>query len=112
MVSSSTVGADPDLAPTTHYRRAAGSRAWADLIAAAHAAYLTGDASGLVAWYADDALAEINVPDVIVLMLAGAATCGYGVMGLFELRSRNWMETRLPVFMAMVFNGAAPLATW
>jgi len=52
-----------------------------------------------------------KVTDVIVLMLAGAATCGYGVMGSFELRSRNWMEMRLPVFMAMVFNGAALLAT-
>src|SRR5579871_385329 len=52
-----------------------------------------------------------RVTDVIVLTLAGAATCGYAVMGLFELRSRNWTEMRLPILMAMVFNGAGLLAT-
>jgi phosphotransferase system glucose/maltose/N-acetylglucosamine-specific IIC component len=52
-----------------------------------------------------------RVTDVIVLRLAGAATCGYAVMGALELRSRHWGEMRLPVLMAMVFNGAGLLAT-
>ena len=52
-----------------------------------------------------------QVTDVIVLTLAGAATVGYAVMGAFELRSRHWTEMRLPVLMAMVFNGAGLLAT-
>jgi len=39
------------------------------------------------------------------------ATCGYAVMGLFELRSRNWTEMRLPIFMALIFNGAGLVAT-
>lgn len=51
------------------------------------------------------------VTDGIVLTLAGAATVGYAVMGVFELRSRHWAEMRLPVLMAMVFNGAGLLAT-
>ena len=51
------------------------------------------------------------VTDVIVLALAGAATVGYAVMGVFELRSRHWTEMRLPILMAMVFNGAGLLAT-
>jgi hypothetical protein len=51
-----------------------------------------------------------KVTDEIVLRLAGAATLGYFVMGAFELRSRHWAEMRLPVLMAMVFNGAGLLA--
>ena len=46
-----------------------------------------------------------------MLTLAGAATCGFAVMGAFELRSRNWAAMRLPILMAMVFNGAGLLAT-
>jgi hypothetical protein len=52
-----------------------------------------------------------HVTDVIILRLAGAATIGYAVMGALELRSRDWAEMRLPVLMAMVFNGAGLLAT-
>jgi len=52
-----------------------------------------------------------RVTDAIILTLAGAATCGYAAMGALELRSRHWAEMRLPVLMAMIFNGAGLLAT-
>ncbi len=42
---------------------------------------------------------------------AGAATFGYAVMGIFELRSRNWQELRNPVVMAAMFNGVSFLAS-
>jgi len=45
--------------------------------------------------------------DVLVYRVAGAATLGYAVMGLLNVRSRNWREVRLPVLMAIVFNGVS-----
>ncbi len=45
--------------------------------------------------------------DVFIFRQAGAATLGYGVMGILELRSRNWSEVRWPAVMAAVFNGLA-----
>jgi hypothetical protein len=45
--------------------------------------------------------------DVLVYRVAGAATLGYAVMGLFNVRSRHWGEVRLPVLMAIVFNGVS-----
>jgi len=42
---------------------------------------------------------------------AGAATLGYAVMGIFELRSRNWQELRNPFVMVAIFNGASFLAS-
>ena len=45
--------------------------------------------------------------EVFLYRLAGAATLGYAVMGLFNVRSRNWTEVRLPVLMAIVFNGVS-----
>jgi hypothetical protein len=49
--------------------------------------------------------------DVFIFRQAGAATIGYAVMGVFELRSRNWQEIRWPVAMAGVFNGISFLVT-
>jgi hypothetical protein len=49
--------------------------------------------------------------DVIIYRLAGAATLGYAIMGIFELRSRNWNEMRLPAIMALVFNAAGFLSS-
>lgn len=43
--------------------------------------------------------------DLFIFRQAGAATLGYGVMGIFELRSRHWAELRWPAVMALVFNG-------
>ena len=36
---------------------------------------------------------------MIVLTLAGAATCGYAAVGAVELRSRHMAEMRLPVLI-------------
>lgn len=49
--------------------------------------------------------------DVFIFRQAGAATLGYAVMGLYELRSRRWSEMRLPVLMAAVFNGISCVAS-
>jgi hypothetical protein len=59
-------------------------------------------------------LAEVfgyNGTDAFVYRQAGAATLGYAVMGVFELRSRNWHEMRLPAVMAIVFNGVSFLSS-
>jgi hypothetical protein len=45
--------------------------------------------------------------DTFVYQQAGAATLGYAVMGVFELRSRHWTEVRWPLVMAAVFNGVS-----
>ncbi|SRR5258708_7862344 len=37
-----------------------------------------------------------KVTDLFLYRQAGAATLGYAVMGVFELRSRNWQEIRWP----------------
>ncbi len=51
-----------------------------------------------------------KVTDLFLYRQAGAATLGYAVMGVFELRSRNWQEIRWPIVMAAVFNGLSFLA--
>jgi hypothetical protein len=48
--------------------------------------------------------------EVFLYRVAGAATLGYALMGLVNVRSRNWHEVRLPVLMAIVFNGVSFLA--
>ncbi len=49
--------------------------------------------------------------DPFIYRLAGAATLGYAVMGIFEIRSRNWHELRCPFVMAAIFNGLSFLAS-
>jgi hypothetical protein len=49
--------------------------------------------------------------DEFVYRQAGAATAGYAVMGIWELRSLRWAELRLPTAMALVFNGLAFVAS-
>lgn len=49
--------------------------------------------------------------DDFVFRQGGAATLGFAVMGVFELRSRAWREIRLPSMNALVFNGASFIAT-
>ena len=51
-----------------------------------------------------------KVTDLFLYRQAGAATLGYAIMGIFELRSRNWLEIRYPIVMAFVFNGLSLLA--
>jgi hypothetical protein len=49
--------------------------------------------------------------DAFVYRQAGAATLGYAVMGLAELRALRWGELRLPTVMALVFNGLSFVAS-
>lgn len=49
--------------------------------------------------------------DEFMYRQAGAATAGYAVMGIWELRSLRWVEIRLPTVMALVFNGLAFVAS-
>jgi hypothetical protein len=49
--------------------------------------------------------------DIFLYRQAGAATLGYAVMGVCELRSRRWEELRLPTIMAATFNGLSFLAS-
>jgi hypothetical protein len=52
-------------------------------------------------------LFSLKGTDVFIFRQAGAATLGYVIMGVFELRSRNWQEIRWPLVMAGIFNGLA-----
>lgn len=52
-----------------------------------------------------------KVTDLFLYRQAGSATLGYAIMGIYELRSRNWLELRWPIVMAAVFNGLSLLAS-
>ena len=56
-------------------------------------------------------LVGYKVTDLFLYGQAGAATLGYAVMGIFELRSRNWQELRCPFVMAAIFNGVSFLVS-
>lgn len=56
-------------------------------------------------------LVGFRVTDGFIYRQAGAATFGYAVMGVLELRSRNWLEMRWAILMAAVFNGVSFLAS-
>jgi len=43
--------------------------------------------------------------DVFLMRQAGAASLGYAVMGVYGIRSGAWQELRLPLVMALIFNG-------
>ena len=49
--------------------------------------------------------------DVFLIRQAGAASLGYAVMGLYGIRSGAWRELRLPLIMALVFNGFSFIAS-
>ena len=49
--------------------------------------------------------------DVFLIRQAGAASLGYAVMSLVGIRSGQWKEIRLPLIMALVFNGFSFLAS-
>jgi len=48
--------------------------------------------------------------DLFIYRLAGAATLGYGIAGVFELLSGRWSEIRLQVLGAITFNALGALA--
>ena len=58
-----------------------------------------------------NSLFGFKVTDLFLYRQAGAATLGYAVMGVFQLRSRSWQEIRWPSVMAMMFNGLSFLAS-
>jgi hypothetical protein len=49
--------------------------------------------------------------DTYVWRQTGAATFGYGVMGIAELRAPRWEAMRLPAIMGLAFNFIAFLAS-
>ncbi len=51
-----------------------------------------------------------KVTDLFLYRQADSSTLGYAVIGILELRSRNWQEIRGAFVMALVFNGLSFLA--
>lgn len=49
--------------------------------------------------------------DVFLIRQGGAASLGYAVMSIAGIRSRAWTEIRLPLIMALVFNGFSFIAS-
>ena len=49
--------------------------------------------------------------EVFLMRQAGAASLGYAVMGVFGIRSGAWNELRLPLVMALIFNGFSFVAS-
>ena len=49
--------------------------------------------------------------DVFLIRQGGAASLGYAVMSVVGIRSGMWREIRLPLIMALVFNGCSFLAS-
>src|SRR5688572_30524530 len=49
--------------------------------------------------------------DVFLIRQAGAASLGYAVMAYLGIRSGAWLEIRLPLIMALIFNGFSFIAS-
>ena len=49
--------------------------------------------------------------DIFLIRQAGAASLGYAVMGIYGIGSGAWHELRLPLIMALVFNGFSFIAS-
>lgn len=49
--------------------------------------------------------------DVFLIRQAGAASLGYAVMAYLGIRSGAWQEIRLPLIMALIFNGLSFIAS-
>lgn len=49
--------------------------------------------------------------EVFLMRQAGAASLGYAVMGVYGIRSGSWQELRLPLVMALIFNGFSFIAS-
>lgn len=52
-----------------------------------------------------------NGTDELVFRFGGAATLGFAVMGVIELRNLSWRELRIPSMNALAFNGVGLVAT-
>ena len=49
--------------------------------------------------------------DVFMIRQAGAASLGYAVMAYLGIRSGAWQEIRVPLIMALIFNGFSFIAS-
>jgi hypothetical protein len=49
--------------------------------------------------------------DVFLIRQAGAASLGYALLGVYGIRSGSWTELRLPLVMALIFNGFSFVAS-
>ena len=49
--------------------------------------------------------------DVFLIRQAGAASLGYAVMAYLGIRSGAWLEIKLPLIMALIFNGFSFIAS-
>src|SRR5688572_16744178 len=49
--------------------------------------------------------------DVFLIRQAGAASLGYAMLGVYGIRSGAWTELRLPLVMALIFNGFSFVAS-
>jgi hypothetical protein len=49
----------------------------------------------------------LDAKDIFIYRQLGAATVGYAVMSILQVRSRRWAELRLSLIMAGLFNGMA-----
>jgi hypothetical protein len=49
--------------------------------------------------------------DVFLIRQGGAASLGYAIMSILGIRSGAWKEIRLPLIMALVFNGLSFVAS-
>lgn len=49
----------------------------------------------------------LSAQDVFIYRQLGAATVGYGVMGILQVRAHRWQEERLSLLMAGIFNALA-----
>ena len=56
-------------------------------------------------------LLGFHATDVFLIRQAGAASLGYAVMAYLGIRSGAWLEIRLPLVMALIFNGFSFIAS-
>lgn len=56
-------------------------------------------------------LFALSAADVVLIRLAGAATIGYAVAGVFEILVDRWSSIRLQVVAAIAFNALAAVAS-
>jgi hypothetical protein len=57
------------------------------------------------------ALTGFQGTDIFLIRQGGAASLGYAVMSILGIRSGAWKEIRLPLIMAVVFNGFSFIAS-
>jgi len=56
-------------------------------------------------------LTGFHATDIFLIRQAGAASLGYAFMAAFGIRSGAWIEIRLPLIMALTFNGFSFIAS-